>query len=380
MRDVVSFYREDVAQVREHAHNDFCGPCPLCGGADRFHCSGTRWGCRQCGASGDSVGYLAKVRGLSWSESYRLAGEHAHSERGQYRKSDVQGPKEPSEQWAQQAAKLVKWAQGELSLPAGLAILEARHISYQTAVSAGVGFVPKAQYLRREEWGLEPRDGRDYLFVPSGLLLPVRRRSGVKSLQVRCYPPLRSRDGRETRHLKVEGSGTGFSYILGTGTEGACIFESILDAVLAYQASEGLLTVIATGSASVDVDPQTASFLQGCKYVFGCPDRDEAGRSAWQRWKEAFPEILLAHSFFSKDLGELVDKEGEQGLKRWLTEKILAPITASPIDESTDQEEMSETCVCQSCKFWEPIESGIRGLCSRKGQETSAIARCVQVA
>ncbi len=50
---------------------EYAGPCPLCGGRDRFRVwpeRGRFW-CRGCGASGDVVDFIMKLRGLSFKDA-----------------------------------------------------------------------------------------------------------------------------------------------------------------------------------------------------------------------------------------------------------------------------------------------------------------------
>lgn len=53
---------------------EYAGPCPLCGGRDRFRCWGhpeSRYWCRGCGASGDVVQLLRQVDGLDFGGAVR---------------------------------------------------------------------------------------------------------------------------------------------------------------------------------------------------------------------------------------------------------------------------------------------------------------------
>ena len=53
------------------------GPCPKCGGEDRFHVWETegRYWCRGCGKTGDEIQYLRDFRGLSYREAARRVGK-----------------------------------------------------------------------------------------------------------------------------------------------------------------------------------------------------------------------------------------------------------------------------------------------------------------
>ncbi len=50
------------------------GPCPFCGGTDRFFVrkDGLRWGCRKCGRHGDAIDLAAEMEGVSKAEAARM--------------------------------------------------------------------------------------------------------------------------------------------------------------------------------------------------------------------------------------------------------------------------------------------------------------------
>lgn len=62
------------------------GPCPFCGGSDRFHAhpKDGNWWCRQCGRRGDVFGYWMQRYNVSFTEAYRalslVAGLSAEAE------------------------------------------------------------------------------------------------------------------------------------------------------------------------------------------------------------------------------------------------------------------------------------------------------------
>ncbi len=349
MRDVIDFYKEDASgPIKEKGRNNFQGPCPFCKGEDRFHCEGTRWGCRGCGASGDTVGYLKQVRGMLVPDACRLA-EYRKSDtqgftgyKGQIQKTQVQGP---SDIWVQTAEELTAKASDCLSLPESIELLRLRHLTYETARAAGFGFIPQAMRMPREKWGFSSRDKNNFVFVPRGILMPVRRWGGIKSLTIRCYPTLKRGD-EETRLYRIEGSCSTLNYTIGTSTEAVCIFESILDAVLAWQTSKGLLMSVATLSADLPVDDWTADIVRRCQYIFACPDRDESGKKVWQKMRTAFPDIRLANSFHSKDLGDLADAHDKDAsipsVKEWFEQKIIVPIQDTAKQQVGTVEEIAD--------------------------------------
>jgi hypothetical protein len=62
----------------KHVGAELCGPCPVCGGRDRFaiHLKRQVWNCRGCGRGGDVIELVRHIDGTSFNEAVRmLAGE-----------------------------------------------------------------------------------------------------------------------------------------------------------------------------------------------------------------------------------------------------------------------------------------------------------------
>lgn len=73
--DVLTLYQtlSPAGEIKSKGNGEYCGPCPTCGGRDRFlvwpeHPSGATGGrflCRGCGVQGDAVEFLRTFRGMS---------------------------------------------------------------------------------------------------------------------------------------------------------------------------------------------------------------------------------------------------------------------------------------------------------------------------
>jgi len=65
--------------VSRTKNGEYAGPCPWCGGTDRFRVwpgsKGGRYWCRQCEKKGDGIQYLRDFRGLSYREACLVLGE-----------------------------------------------------------------------------------------------------------------------------------------------------------------------------------------------------------------------------------------------------------------------------------------------------------------
>ena len=83
MSNLFTFVNQDTAVKRVAASSggEYAGPCPWCGGEDRFRVwpehprseSGRYW-CRQCNRSGDGITYLREMHGMSFRDACRALG------------------------------------------------------------------------------------------------------------------------------------------------------------------------------------------------------------------------------------------------------------------------------------------------------------------
>ena len=147
--DLLAFAAADTplrrASAREHA-----GPCPLCGGTDRFRVSldRARWYCRHCTPrGGDLLEYLRRVRGLSFREAAAAAGRLVDAPLPRYVPPPAPTSREPSAAWRDAAARVVRRAAATLwdpdrGLP-GRRYLRRRGLTEETARACGLGFIPE---------------------------------------------------------------------------------------------------------------------------------------------------------------------------------------------------------------------------------------------
>jgi len=81
MKDLLTLVRQDTAidHVASTHGGEYAGPCPFCGGEDRFRCwpdhpegGGGQWWCRQCDRGGDLIAYRVERGELTPQEAGRL--------------------------------------------------------------------------------------------------------------------------------------------------------------------------------------------------------------------------------------------------------------------------------------------------------------------
>lgn len=61
--------------LRRESASSLCGPCPKCGGHDRFWLRDNRYNCRSCGITGDAIEFIRMMDGCTFAEAVgRLTG------------------------------------------------------------------------------------------------------------------------------------------------------------------------------------------------------------------------------------------------------------------------------------------------------------------
>lgn len=298
---LLELIQQDGLTPARKGPDEWCSPCPACGGNDRFiiHFEKDRFWCRQCGAKGDPIEYLRKFRGMTFHQAAEFTGRPAPSYTGQtpprtHQTARRTTPAPPPETWTTQAGKLVTEAHKALVAdPARLEWLRAkRGLTRETAERFKLGWIERNVYADRAAWGL-PAELRDdgkakKLFIPAGLLIP-----GPDRLRIRRAEP-----GTFGKYFVVPGSNNA-PLTIGTDhpaeTTGAVVVESELDALLLHQEITGPVLIIATGSTSNAPAAAMVADLARRPFVLISLDTDPAGgRAAWQRWISTIPNASRA--------------------------------------------------------------------------------------
>lgn len=290
---------------------EYAGPCPFCGGNDRFliwpeHKGGRYW-CRACEKKGDVIQYVRDTRNLTYFEALDYLGidkpQQAHkSQRRKRTGPTLFKPKTetlPPPLWMEKASKFLKWSQDQLWTPNGQAardVLYGKGLTEDTIRAAGIGWNPgergKDLYRDRGGWGLEPElhpDGRlKHLWFPIGIIIPLRHDSGARRLRVRRNDP-----GNGSRYVIVSGSSIA-PLVLESGKSIFVVVESELDAWLVFQEARDLAGVVAMGAAGMKPDVSAHELLLKSEKILNGLDYDEAGaRYAWKFWPETYGQKVI---------------------------------------------------------------------------------------
>jgi len=261
-----------ISGLKKKSNKEWAGPCPRCGGDDRFvvFVDDDSWLCRGClrageaVSSGDRIAFLREFEGNSCPEAHAALGLECHSHgcpvadkcrlgqgrsmphERQSERQPLQPPpqksspnfspapaNDPEDRWRRQAQALIEKAHAKLlDCPEQLAYLEQRGLPLDVVKSNILGWLPEDRFPSREAWGLPTKLREDNkpkkLLIPAGILIPFfDGEDRPHRIRIRrSNPPENS-----ARYYQVEGSGNDIK-IIGDDPRGLVVIESDLDALM----------------------------------------------------------------------------------------------------------------------------------------------------
>jgi hypothetical protein len=324
---------------------EFHGPCPGCGGDDRFHVwpneyqeKGGYW-CRACGKAGDNIQFLIDFKGMDFKAACQFLNINIKEHTAETRRMpgipdkppfEPEQHQNPDQLWQEKAEKFVTWAQLRLAENAdAIKWLASRGISAEAAVAARLGWNPgengKDIFRSRTAWGLPElikENGKlRMLWIPQGLVIPYSVDGIIQRIRIR-------RPEGEPRYYVIPGSSMS-KMIIGIERRAFVVIESELDAI-ACAAATDLAGAIAMGTLEGKPDVAAYTILKDSIQILNALDYGDkdGGKKAAERafnwWLENFPERCDRWPVpKGKDPGEAF----QQGidLKRWI-EAGLPPI------------------------------------------------------
>ena len=109
--------------LHRESSKELSGPCPKCGGTDRFHCQSSWFFCRQCHPErGDAIEFMKWLHGCGFKEACEMLGARTTPELLQRpSKADnlKQDAKWQSQRWQDEARRETEAAIFRLSTPDG---------------------------------------------------------------------------------------------------------------------------------------------------------------------------------------------------------------------------------------------------------------------
>jgi len=350
---------------------EFCGPCPWCGGEDRFRvwpdhpASGTgRWMCRGCGRHGDGLAFLMEHDGLGYPEACHQLGTTPTSRpTGKTRQAEKWTPKPavlPCDTWTARAGLFVdRCAQTLADGGPGLDYALSRGLTPDTCRKLKIGWNPADLYEDREAWGLPPEmndAGRPKrVWLPAGLVIPTIRDDQVVAVKIRrsAWTPA----DKMPKYCAVASSAP-LPLVLAPGVGKPClIVEGELDAVLAAQEARDIVCAIALRTAKGKPNAEAHELLKAAPRILVATDFDRAGAEGWPWWRKNYPSAKRWPPLAGKDVGDMIHEPGL--IRAW----VMAGLADDPAPAAPQAEVQGAT----SCRASEPAPAPSRADCEGKG-------------
>jgi DNA primase len=286
----------------------FVGPCPFCGGEDRFNIKrtgeGDLWICRRCGDGKyhDAVAFLMRRDGLSFIE---VVGEERDT---RYEIRDTIGEgratsdeprvtidEPPDQDWQITTLVALKDCADYLhhsGAPDAAAcwryLRRRRGLTPDTIFRAMLGYNPAWREVAPGRW------------LAPGITIPGMVDGELWYAQVRTTAAARATSGRRGKTLAkysaLPGSRLGMLFnadailrALAEGPVTAVIVEGEFDAILLGQYLPPNWAAVTMGSAGSLPGLNWLPYLAVCRRVLVSLDSDEAGQAALARWRKLAP-------------------------------------------------------------------------------------------
>lgn len=381
---------EKTSWNKRYQSDEYAGPCPWCGGNDRFHvypdandipgvgplgaylCMGNASGGRSgCGRKGDGIAFIQERDGLTFAEACGRLGIDAQKVLDYRRAQKGLGPSQPmrerkevlalsetSDVWRENALGLAVKASG-LLMGDPLDYLLGRGLTARTIKNHLLGYYDAYRRPKASQWG-DPKDFK--IWIPRGIVIPwfndvgqviclrFRRLPGDESEEARqCYGV--DKDGNINRYKHLYGSASRYLYggnLLSLGGD-AAVLEGELDALITEQETvQNPIVIVATGSTGWARSAQSERTLARCKRVLVCYNADESGDRASDYWTGRLRNARRWRPLWS-DVNDM--KLGDIDIARWIdlglstfTLPLYAPSATATAPRVLSIDEYCEVC------------------------------------
>ncbi|MBL3582606.1 primase-helicase zinc-binding domain-containing protein [Oleidesulfovibrio alaskensis] len=351
--DLVRSFGVEPKFVARTGGGEYAGPCPSCGGKDRFRvwpeqeggpvCSkaGVRgtWFCRREQIGGDAVEFLLHFGGMQWHEAcdkLNIVWSASYAQLPRLPKAvrrEVYAPRQadlPPSVWRERAARLVDEAHAALlQTPKAMAYLTSRGLPEEAVRRYRLGYLAGENgrdgiFRPLKAWGLPSvpaKDGRaakNSMFIPRGIVIPAFSGLSRDALPVRVRIRRPDADVAKwgDKYMLVKGGCARSTTVLGENRNAVVVVEAELDAMLVHHVAGDLVCVIPSLTNSMRPDSRAHALLSESACILVALDYDAPGNTGWQWWKETYPQARRWPVPAGKDPGEALQL-GED-LRAWI--------------------------------------------------------------
>jgi len=319
--DLLSLVGRDTALKRVAATNggEWAGPCPFCGGRDRFRVwpddgDRGRWWCRQCQRHGDAIDYLRERDNLTFREACERLGASLPDRPAAPPAPAVPDVEPPGAQWQARARAFVTWCQERLWEAGGREALEYlywRGLTTETIQSAGLGYNPRAWRRPAADWGL----AGDPVYLAAGITIPHEADGALWTVKIRRLEAVTTADGRTLRYTSIRGGHQALYLADGlTGDRPAvALTEGEFDALLLRQQAGDLVDAASLCSASNSVPLRWLLKLLPYRRILAAYDNDEAGQAGAAKLSALSRRVSVIRPLEGKDVTDFHLAGGDLG-------------------------------------------------------------------
>jgi len=306
--DLLAICSRDT-QLKKHANTaggEWSGPCPFCGGKDRFYVQPyakpfPRWACRQCTPGGDSViGYIARRDNLDPEKKEDLAEICRRAAGGDLPTTSGHRPgpapqpaySAPPEDWQAAARAAIVECEAALWRPKCKSVLDYLHrrgLQDETIRRFGLGYntTGKPDQYGREIAGI---------YIPRGITIPCIVAGQVWYLKIRLMPGVPCKCQKcnrvipgpgecpsckeSNKYRGVKGNRTAAIYNADSLTRAsmAVFCEGEFDCMLASQEFGDIIPAVTLGSSTNRPDLAIwGAYLLPLRLIMAAYDNDQAG-------------------------------------------------------------------------------------------------------
>ncbi len=376
-----------ICGLKKKTAKEWAGPCPACGGTDRFlvWTHRDRWHCRGCNEAGDAVDFLRKFEGKKCHEAHAALGKDCDAAACQVAEKCPggrgSGPRpvkplrvperksapeftpavaeSPADRWRRSAEKLIERAHAELlDCPGQLAYLASRGIPREAVERYRLGWLAEDYFRPRSAWGLpaatsEKTGKPKKLWLPAGIVIPFFDAEGRPD-RIRIRRP-QIKDG-EPRYYWVPGSGDDVP-VLGRDARAFVVVESDLDAFLVHWHAGDMVGTVPLGTCSAKPKEAATEILRKALSILISLDfeprenprtgrHENPGGKAAQWWLRHFPRAIRWPVPAGKDPGDYVKDHGGD-IRAWVSEGLPPVFRIDPVERPKEEfakpEEKAET-------------------------------------
>lgn len=329
--DLLTLIPTPLKRVASTAGGEYHGPCPFCGGTDRFvvQPEAGRWMCRQqCSASdggGDAIKFVMKYENKTFPEALAALKLESEQQRQPVQRTKTPSGPRPStgnkdalcltsDHWQQRAQSFAMYAwtnlhNSDVGRPAMDYLLNTRKLTAPVIGCAPIGYNPT--YIR-DNWG-----GKEVHLPPGIVFIWEETNLGrVMRLNFRLSNPVNGQ-----RYIQVAGGTNWLWNSLYIAPDSIVVLvEGEIDALSVYSAAgRGRICPVATGSTTGSRMMRWVARLSMASHVLVAFDDDDAGKQASDFWLKVLPNARRAVPEH-KDINEML-RYGVN-IKQWIQSHI----------------------------------------------------------